>query len=278
MWKKILALATVFMLPLTMQSAFAASQKVVMDGDHGKLSGILQLPDQKEQYPLVVILHGFTSSKEMPMLAELADDLEQAGIASLRFDFNGHGESEGRFQDMTVLNEIEDAKKAVSYASSLPQVMSVSIAGHSQGGVVASMVAGELGNGKIKSLALMAPAAVLREDAIRGNLFGVQFDSLNPPEYVEIFGGHKVGRNYIKAAQNLPIYETAAGYHGPAFMLHGTGDTVAPYTYSLRYEKIYGKRSKVELLAGFDHEFTQDRTKAMHIVADYFTKQLHTGK
>ena len=47
MWKKILALATVFMLPLTMQNAFAASQKVVMDGDHGKLSGILQLPDKK---------------------------------------------------------------------------------------------------------------------------------------------------------------------------------------------------------------------------------------
>lgn len=52
----------------------------------------------------------------------------------------------------------------------------------SQGGVVTSMVAGELG--AKKAVAFMAPAAVLRDDAIRGNLFGFKYDSLNPLEYV----------------------------------------------------------------------------------------------
>lgn len=88
---------------------------------------------------------------------------------------------------MTVPNEIEDAKKVYDYAVKLPAVTSVSLAGHSQGGVVASMTAGILGTQKIKSLALMAPAAVLREDAIRGILFGQQYDVSNLPEAVADF-------------------------------------------------------------------------------------------
>ena len=263
-------LAIIFSLPI---GADAKSQALQIDGDHGKLSAILQTPDGKKSYPLVIICHGFTGNKNEPLLTSLANNLEAAGIASIRFDFNGHGDSDGNFSDMTVLNEIEDAKKIYAYVNNLPNVTSISIAGHSQGGVVASMVAGELGDKKIKALALMAPAAVLREDAIRGNLFGVTFDSINPPEYVEIFGGHKVGRNYIKVAQTLPIYETAEKFQGPALMIHGTGDIVVPYTFSLHYQHIY-KNSRLELLTNFDHSFTQDVKRAAKIVADYFAEQL----
>lgn len=46
---------------------------------------------------------------------------------------------------MTVANEIEDAKKVYEYARSLDFVSDIALLGHSQGGVVASMVAGELG-------------------------------------------------------------------------------------------------------------------------------------
>lgn len=269
--KFFMLLFTVLMiLPINVE---AKSQAVKIDGDHGKLSAVIQTPDGKTSYPMVMILHGFTGDKNEPLLTTLADDLEKAGIASIRFDFNGHGESDGDFSDMTVLNEIEDAKKVYNYVSKLPNVTSISIAGHSQGGVVTSMLAGELGTKKVKSIALMAPAAVLRDDAIRGNLFGVTYDSINPPQYVEIFGGHKIGRNYIVTAQTLPIYETAEKYQGPALMIHGTGDVIVPYTYSLHYQHIY-PQSQLELLPGFDHSFRQDVAKATKIVADYFVKQL----
>ena len=174
---KLLIVLMILIMPFKVS---AQSQSLMIDGDHGKLAAILQTP-AKEKYPLVIICHGFTANKEHKLLAELADELEARGIASIRFDFNGHGKSSGDFQDMTVLNEIEDAKHVYEYASALPNVTSISIAGHSQGGVVASMVAGELGAKKIKALVLMAPAAVLRDDSIRGNLFGVKYDSLNPP-------------------------------------------------------------------------------------------------
>ena len=174
---------------------------------------------------------------------------------------------------MTVLNEIEDAKKVYNYASELPNVMSISIAGHSQGGVVASMVAGELGTKKINAIVLMAPAVVLRDDAIRGQLMGVTYDSINPPEYVEIFGGHKVGRNYILTAQTLPIYETAEKFTGAALAIHGTADVIVPYTYSLSYKKIY-KRGEVELIDRADHSFVGNEKRVAKIATDFFACQL----
>ena len=270
---KFLVALIFFVMPLT---ASAQSQTISIDGDHGKLAAVLQTPDAQKNYPLVIICHGFTANKEHLLLTNLADELEARGIASIRFDFNGHGQSEGDFQDMTVLNEIEDAKKIYDYASRLPSVTSISIAGHSQGGVVASMVAGELGAKKIKAVVLMAPAAVLRDDALRGNLFGVNYDALNPPEYVEIstpHGNYKIGRNYIKTAQTLPIYETAEKFTGNALMIHGTGDVVVPYTYSLSYKKNY-KHGQIELLDKADHSFHGDEARVAKIAAEFFVANL----
>ena len=265
-----LFLAAMILTPLT---ANAQSKNFSINGDHGKLSAVLQTPDDKKNFPLVIICHGFTGNKNEKLLTTLADNLETRGIASIRFDFNGHGESEGDFQDMTVLNEIEDAKKVISYAKNLNGVTSVSLAGHSQGGVVASMTAGELGAKEIKSLVLLAPAAVLRDDAIRGILMGFQYDSMNLPEYVTIYDGKKVGRNYFRIAQTLPIYETAEKFTGKAFMIHGTGDVIVPYTYSLSYKKVL-KNSEVEILEGFDHGFNQDVEKTAKLAAEWFAKNI----
>ena len=251
----------------------AQSRNVWIDGDHGRLAAVVQTPDGLSKFPLVIICHGFTGCKNEFLHAQLAEDLEERGIASIRFDFNGHGKSDGRFQDMTVLNEIEDAKHVYEYARDMRGVTSVSMAGHSQGGVVTSMVAGQLGAKNIKAIALMAPAAVLRDNARAGEFFGVSYDPQNPPEYVEIFRGLKVGRNYITVAQNLPIYETAAKYQGPALIVHGTGDQIVYYGYGLRYHDIY-KNSRIELMPGFDHGLSQDTPRVTQIVADYFARQL----
>lgn len=276
LWKKALAgvlTATSMLLPLG--TASAASQNVTIQGDHGNLSAIIQRPDDKKDAPLVILMHGFTSNKNTKLLTTLADELEKDGIATLRFDFNGHGDSEGRFEDMTVPNEIEDAKHVYAYAKKLPWVTSISLAGHSQGGVVTSMTAGELGTQNVKAIALMAPAAVLREDAIRGNTQGATYDSLNPPATVKLPGRDlSIGANYIKTARDLPIYETASQYQGPALMVHGTGDVIVPYTYSERYQRIYFY-GQLHLIPGEDHSFTHDTAGAAKIVADYFNEQLN---
>lgn len=256
-----LLVAALFVVIATSISA-QTTEKVTIDGDHGKLQGVIHKPQLKqgERVPMVVLCHGFMGRKESDLLIKIADQLQAAGIASIRFDFNGHGESEGRFQDMTVLNEIVDAKKVVEYVSALPYVGSVAIAGHSQGGVVAAMTAGELGAAKIKSVVLLAPAAVLRDDAIRGNTMGATYDPFNPGEYVELFRGLKLGAEYIRTAFSMPIYETSAKYKGPALIIHGTGDRVVPYTYGERFREIWPK-SKLEILDRADHGFSKEIDK-----------------
>ena len=143
------SLLTMGLMTIGTGVSFAQSKDLIIQGDHGKLAAVLQTPDGANKYPLVIVCHGFTSNKDTKLMQTLANDLEKEGIATLRFDFNGHGKSEGRFQDMTVLNEIEDAKKVYDYAAKLPNVISISLAGHSQGGVVASMTAGLLGTDKV---------------------------------------------------------------------------------------------------------------------------------
>ena len=254
-------------------------EQVVIDGDHGRLKGIIQKPRLQagEQCPMVIFCHGFGGSKDGPLFELMADTLQAHGIASIRFDFNGHGESEGDFKDMTVPNEIEDAKKVAEYVRNLRYVSSMAIVGHSQGGVVASMTAGQLsqeqGEPAFKAVALMAPAAVLRDDAIRGNTMGKSYDPFDPGEYVELWGGKKLGGQYICTAFSLPIYETAAHYQGPALIIHGNADRVVPYTYGERYHEIWPK-SELVIQEYYDHGFSQDIYRTTDIVSDYLIKHL----
>ena len=254
-------------------------ESLFIDGDHGRLKAIIQKPELQpgEKCPMVVFCHGFSGRKEGPLFELVADTLQAHGIASIRFDFNGHGESEGEFVDMTVPNEIEDAKKVVEYVSSLSYVSDLAIVGHSQGGVVASMLAGqlseELGKPAFKAVALMAPAAVLRDDAIRGNTMGKQYDPFNPGEYVELWGGLKLGVDYIRTAFSLPIYETAAKYQGSALVIHGNADRVVPYTYGERFHQIW-PNSELVIQEYYDHGFTQNMYRTTDIVSEYLIRQL----
>ena len=254
-------------------------ESVFIDGDHSRLKAIIQKPELKqgERCPMVIFCHGFSGTKDGPMFELIADTLQAHGIASIRFDFNGHGESEGEFKDMTVPNEIEDAKKVVEYVRDLRYVSELAIVGHSQGGVVASMTAGqlseELGEPAFKAVALMAPAAVLRDDAIRGNTMGKQYDPFDPGEYVELWGGLKLGGKYIRTAFSLPIYETAVKYQGPALIIHGNADRVVPYTYGERFHEIWPK-SELVIQEYFDHGFSQNIYRSTDIVSDFLIKQL----
>lgn len=253
---------------------------VYIDGDHGRLKGLIQKPElqQGEKCPMVVFCHGFNGTKDGPLFELVADTLQAHGIASIRFDFNGHGESEGEFKDMTVPNEIIDAKKVVEYVRDLSYVSDLAIVGHSQGGVVASMTAGELsaelGEPAFRTVVLMAPAAVLRDDAIRGSVMGTTFDPFDPGEYVEMWGGAlKLGGNYIRAAFSLPIYETAAKYQGPALIIHGNGDRVVPYTYGERFHQIWPK-SELVIQEYYDHGYSQNIYRTTDIVSEYLINQL----
>lgn len=252
-----------------------------IEGAVGKLYTIVQKPGMKanEKLPVVIICHGFGSDCNRPLIKAIANDVVEQGMIAIRFDFNGCGKSDGLFQNMTVPNEIDDLKHVVSWAQKQPWTKDISLVGHSQGGVVVSMTAGELGAGEIKCEALLAAAAVLRDDAIRGNTQGASYDPYNMKgDYVELpprMDGStlKVGRDYIQTAMNLPIYETAGNYTGPVLILHGTHDRIVPYTYSMRYhEKL--KNSELHLISDEGHTFANTCDESALLVADWLHKQL----
>ena len=267
---------TLVLILITLMQTTKAQQTedLTLEGAKGKLAATLQTPkiEKGKKVRMVIICHGFGGDKDRPLLRTIADQLQKAGIASIRFDFNGCGKSEGRFQDMTVLNEIEDAKKVIAYAEKLPYVSGISIVGHSQGGVVASMVAGELKKA-IKSVALCAPAAVLRDDALRGTTQGATYNPHHIPEYIDLPRGLRMGHDYVKTAQTLPIYETAQQYKGSVLIIHGTWDVVVPYTYGERYHQVY-KNSKLILLPEVDHSFTTEgaRNKTAAEITEFMNR------
>lgn len=301
---KTLILAICAMLAL---GANAKTELTTVQGDHGKLDVKIQTPDDPaelakaakankkgkkakknakaetadtmKRYPLLVLCHGFGGDKEGKLFDCLVDSLNKKGIAVLRFDFNGHGKSEGKFEDMTVLNEIEDAKCILRYASSLPWVSKIAMGGHSQGGVVTAMTSGQLvaqadkDIKKIQAVVLLAPAAVLRDDALRGNTFGKMYDPKNPPAKIEMWDGKALGGNYIRTATTLPIYETAKNYHGAECILHGDADRVVPYTYGQRFHYL-NKKSEWHLMTDADHGFGGQEEQAAHIASDFLAKVL----
>lgn len=276
---KTLKFFAVALFILMAAGAKAQTQTVTIDGDHGKLHAVIHKPELKdgERCPMVLLCHGFMGNKEGALEKQIATLLQAKGIASIRFDFNGHGQSEGRFQDMTVPNEIVDAKKVIEYVSNLPYVESVAITGHSQGGVVAAMTAGDLGAEKIKAVVLLAPAAVLRDDAIRGSTMGATYDPFNLGEYVELFRGMRLGAEYIRTAFSLPIYDTAAKYQGPALIIHGTGDRVVPYTYGERFHQIWDG-SELVIIDKADHGFSQQIEQVAGKSAEFLSKVLLSNK
>ena len=212
-----------------------AAREFKVKGPEGGIALKVTLPEGFDtatgHCPMVILMHGIFSSKDYIPMPQLAKGLAKAGIASIRFDFNGHGKSEGRMQDMTIEKELADAQAIWNYVRSLPYVNGIGLLGHSQGGVVASMTAGRLataGGAVPDGMVLIAPGAVIKEACQGGKFFNARFDPKNPPEYIRCWGTMKLGREYLLTTQQLDIYGTAAAYAGPVLLLHGDNDRIVP--------------------------------------------------
>lgn len=244
-------------------------QNFTVQGAVGKINATLQVPPLKagEKCPLVILMHGILSNSRERIMTMTADKLQEAGIASIRFDFNGHGTSDGKLEDMTVPLEIEDARAIYEYARKLSFVSSISLLGHSQGGVVASLLGAQLGD-NIKSMVLMAPAAVLEDDAKNGTTLGANFDPNNIPDDITVFNKRKIGKAYLESAQQLNIYKNAAAYKGPVGIVHGLADKIVPYSYGERYHQLYDG-SEIFLLEDEDHSFKKNMELATDVAVKY---------
>lgn len=219
-----------------------------------------------EKCPAAIIFHGLMShrgSKKENMFTRIADELVKRGIAVVKFDFDGHGDSDGDFSDMNVFSEILDAGKIMDYVRKLDFVTDIYIVGHSQGALVGGMMSGYYRE-YVKKLVMLAPAATIKDDALKGSCFGIPYDKYNVPESIEMINEDRdhfhIGGLYFRIAKTLPIYEATSMFEGKTLIIHGSEDEAVGVIGSKRYAECMDNVT-LDIIDGECHgldKFSQD--------------------
>jgi len=123
----------------------------VNEKDNIRLAGTFTFGKGSKGYPAVILVSGSgAQNRDEELLGHkpflvLSDYLTQRGIAVLRYDDRGAGESEGDFASSTTYDFANDALAAVEYLKNRPEVNpdKVGVIGHSEGGVIAFILAAE---------------------------------------------------------------------------------------------------------------------------------------
>lgn len=126
------------------------------------LAGTLTLPNKEGNFPVVVLISGSSPQNRdeelvghKPFLV-IADYLTRNGIGVLRYDDRGTASSTGNYHTSTTLDFSYDAEAAVNYLLTRKEInkKKIGLVGHSEGGVVAPMVASR--NKNVSFIVLLA--------------------------------------------------------------------------------------------------------------------------
>ena len=111
-----------------------SSKKIVFAGTQNrKLAALLDVPIDGSPIAYALFAHCFTCTKNLKAIHHISRALAREGIAVLRFDFTGLGESEGDFADTTFSSNVADLIAAANYIQSEFEAPKILI-GHSLGG------------------------------------------------------------------------------------------------------------------------------------------------
>ena len=218
--------------------------------DGMKIYGRLHLPGGAGPFPTVILAHGYAAN--LSMMEGYAVSFAKHGIAAYAFDFIGGGndiKSDGTTSEMSVLTEAADMSAVLDGILALDEVDkdNVFLMGGSQGGFVATYVAAKRCE-QVKGLIALYPAYVLQDDAIKRTDNGTHVtEKYN-------FMGIDIGRKYDEDAISFDIFDVMKDYTGRTLIVHGTADTVAPYSYSERAVKIMPSAELVTI-EGAGHVF-----------------------
>lgn len=207
--------------------------------------------------PGIVFLGGFRSDMGGTKAVYLDDLAAARGRAFLRFDYSGHGESGGAFEDGSIGDWAEDAIAAITALTDGPQVL----IGSSMGGWISLLVARAM-PGRIAALIGIAAAPDFTEDGMWASFDDTQRAAMVrdgriaiPTEYDD--APYVITRRLIEDGRERLVLRAPLDLPFPVRLLQGSDDADVPVSVALRlFDHATSPDMRLTLVKGADHRFS----------------------
>ncbi len=247
------------------------NERYVTIGD--QIVGILAQPETEAKVPAILMCHGFGSQKNEvgDMYKRLAEKLARKGIASLRIDFPGWGESGGEMADSSIETRVLAAAEAYKFLSGQKFVDAdrMGILGFSMGGATSIISAGQNPHW-YKSMVTWSSAGKLGKDFLK-TLGQERFDEVMEKGIITIDLGWRevtLKKGFFEKLEEYDVMKSLENYPGAFLSIAGTEDFSAPYVPKFA-SVAKGRPSEGILLSGADHIFGvlgEDQTTAENVM------------
>ena len=265
-------LMLVTVLPVLAEGELYTVEDIVIDaGDH-QIPATLTLPigGEDETFPAVVMLHGNGSTRHEAGNGYdlMAPAFAEMGIASLRFDYIGNGDSTTDYLEFTHEKGVEDALTSLAYLKEHAKVdpERIGIMGWSQGGGIALVAASR--DESFKSVATWAGAlydGTIDEDAYAQAQQNGHYEST-----YEWRDPLKLSPAYFEVLKTFIVADAIPKIKAPIYAINGADDTVVPPETAETIKSLStNPDSQVLIMEGADHTFnifTGDMSKFTQLV------------
>ncbi len=200
------------------------SQKIDIPNSRGELlSARLDIPDRPRAGAYALFAHCFTCTKNLRAIGNISQRLNEDGIAVLRFDFTGLGESEGDFAETGFSTNVEDLVAAADFMRqryAAPQIL----IGHSLGGAAVLRAAHH-----IPETAAVVTIAAPYEPSHLKNLLDIDEADLAGRERVMVnIGGRPfpITRQFLADLEEAQMEQAIRTLGRPLLVLHSPLDAI----------------------------------------------------
>ncbi|MEE1292917.1 MAG: alpha/beta fold hydrolase [Acutalibacteraceae bacterium] len=239
-------------------------EEFYLTDDGIRLHAKLDRPEGLEKTPLCIVVHGLTGHMEEPHLCAVSETMNDLGIATLRVELYGHGQSDGAFEDHDLAKWLHNLDTVTDYAKSLDFVTDLYLCGHSQGGLAVVIQAGRRPE-EYKAILPLAPALMIPRLA-------KQFPEDEIPDCF-YFHEQRIAQGYILANRALDVDAAIRNYHGPVLLVQGMADTTIVPQDTVDAAKVYENATLVTI-DGDTHCFDYHLDKVVEAVKEFMAKQL----
>lgn len=214
--------------------------------------------------PGIVFLGGFKSSMAGEKACFLEDWARARGRAFLRFDYRGHGQSSGCFEDLALSDWADDAAEVLARLTDGPQIL----VGSSMGGWIALLLSRRFPE-RVAGLIGIAAAPDFTEDGMWAGMTADQRADLMSSGRLEVpsdydDGPYVITRRLIEDGRDNLVLRAPLPAPFPVRLLHGTADADVPQSVALRLlDHLEGEDIRLTLIRGGDHRLSGPRELAL---------------